>query len=127
MPIAYWCILAGALLPYVAVAAAKFSPGSGYDNARPRETEGAMTGFRARAVAAHHNGFEAFALFAVAVLAAVQLGQEGAALDRLCLAWVILRLAYTAAYCGGWPRTRSVLWTAAIGVALAILTLPAWG
>jgi uncharacterized MAPEG superfamily protein len=126
MPPAYWCLLIGGLLPYAAVGLAKFSPGSGYDNARPRETEAEMTGFRARAVSAHHNSFEAFLLFAPAVLAAGQLGFAGPRLDQLAISWVVLRLVYLAVYCLGWARLRSVVWTAATAVTVAIFTLPIW-
>ncbi len=125
MPPAYWCLLIGGLLPYLAVGVAKFSPGSGYDNARPRQTEAAMTGFRARAIGAHHNSFEALPLFAAAVLIAGQLGYAGARLDHLAMGWVALRLAYLVAYVLGWAVIRSILFTAAMAVVIAIFALPA--
>ena len=126
MPPAYWCLLIGGLLPYLAVGVAKFSPGSGYDNARPRETEAAMTGFRARAIGAHHNSFEAYVLFAAAVLTAGQLGYAGSRLDQLAISWVVLRLAYLVVYCLGWARLRSLVWAGAMAVVIAIFTLPLW-
>ena len=126
LPIAFWCVLIGGLLPYLAVGLAKFTPGSGYDNSRPRQSEAAMGGFRARALAAHLNGFEAFPLFAAAVLMASHLGAGGGRLDRMAMAWVVLRLAYMAVYCAGLATLRSVLWAAAIAVTIAIATLPAW-
>lgn len=126
MPPAYWCLLIGGLLPYLAVGVAKFSSGSGYDNARPRETEAAMTGFRARAMGAHHNSFEAYLFFAAAVLTAGQLGYAGPRLDQLAISWVVLRLVYVVVYCLGWSRLRSLVWAAAMAVVIAIFTLPLW-
>jgi len=40
---------------------------------------------------------------------------------------VVLRLAYIAVYCAGFAPLRSLIWFAATAVAVAILTLPAWG
>ena len=126
MPPASWCLLIGGLLPYLAVGVAKFSPGAGYDNARPRESEAQMTGLSARAMGAHTNGFEAYFFFAAAVLTAGQLGFAGRQLDQLAISWVVIRLVYLAVYCLGWARLRSLVWAAGMAVVLAIFTLPLW-
>jgi uncharacterized MAPEG superfamily protein len=74
MPIAFWCVLAAVVLAYIPTAIPKGKKAvSGYDNARPRETQARFTGFSARAYGAHQNGLEAFGLFAVAVLTATVL------------------------------------------------------
>ena len=125
MSIAYWCVLAAALLPYLTVALAKAF--GTYDNANPRAPD-AYKGFAGRADGAHKNGFEVFAFFAVAVLVA----SAGAPrlviplLDDLALVWLALRFVYLAAYLGGFASCRSVVWVAGWGLTIAIFTMPAW-
>ncbi|WP_430514088.1 MAPEG family protein [Pannonibacter phragmitetus] len=72
MPIAFWCVLAAAFLPILSVVPAKLT--KDFSNARPRDPAFWAEGFRARAQGAQANGFEAFPLFAVAVLVAYQQG-----------------------------------------------------
>mgnify|MGYP006164011713 CR=1 FL=1 len=69
MTTAYWCVLAAALMPYVAVSIAK-SGGERFDNSNPRLWLEKQQGFRARANAAQANSFEAFPFFAAAVIVA---------------------------------------------------------
>ncbi len=69
MTTAYWCVLAAALMPYVAVSIAK-SGGERFDNSNPRLWLERQQGFRARANAAQANSFEAFPFFAAAVIVA---------------------------------------------------------
>ena len=62
MSIPFWCVFISALLIYVAkipVAKAMNEQG-GYDNHLPRQQQAQLTGFGARALAAHQNCFEAF-------------------------------------------------------------------
>lgn len=124
MSAAYWCIVVAAVLPYLTVAVAKAC--APYDNANPRAP--IYKGLAARAHAAHQNGFEAFPLFAIAIVVA----SGGAAkpaiplLDALAVLWVALRLGYLAAYLGDAAGLRTLIWAAGLIDALAILTLPAW-
>lgn len=125
MSLAYWCVLAAAILPYATVGIAK-ALGS-YDNANPRAAD-SYKGRALRAHSAHANGFEAFPLFAVAVLVASGASARAAfpLLDDLALSWVLVRVAYTAAYLGDQPSLRSVVWMLGLGLSIAIFTLPAW-
>ena len=86
MTTAYWCVLTAGLLPYVATVSAKI--GARFDNHMPRAWLASQTGWRARANAAQMNSFEAFPLFAVAVLVAHQLGAPAARVDTLALTFV---------------------------------------
>jgi uncharacterized MAPEG superfamily protein len=124
MSAAYWCMLAGALLPYVTVGIAK-ALGT-YDNANPRKSEN-YSGMALRAQSAHYNAFESFPLFAVAVLVASAGSAHlaNATLDTLAIAWLVLRLVYIAAYLLDRATARSVIWTAAHVVAIVIFTMPA--
>lgn len=122
MILAFWCVLIVGLLPYFTAAPAKAT--KTYDNAAPRDWAARQTGFRARAMAAHANGFEAFPLFAVAVLVAFANGAPHDAIDSLAVIYVVLRLLYVACYYAGWALVRSIVWIAALGVAVAIFCLP---
>lgn len=109
MSLAFWCVLVAGFMPYAFTAIAK-SVGGRYDNRQPREWQSRLSGLAARAHAAHLNGFEAFPLFAAAVIIA-HLGQaEASRVDALALAFVLLRIGYGISYLADWARTRSVLW-----------------
>lgn len=125
MSIAYWCVLAAALLPYMTVGVAKAL--GNYDNANPRAPD-TYSGVALRADGAHKNGFEAFPFFAIAVIVASGADPRHAPplLDELALAWIALRIAYVAAYVANRATIRSLVWGAGWLVALAIFTIPAW-
>ena len=125
MSIAYWCLLAGGLFLFLCVGIAKAN--SAYDNADPRRPD-LYRGLAGRAHAAHHNGFEAFPLFAVAVLVASHGSPQASIffLDTLAIAWVVLRIVYLVAYLGNQPLLRSTVWSFALVVSVAIFTIPAW-
>ena len=117
MTIALWMILIAALLPYLTVGAAKFAGGD-YNNEQPRVWSATLTGWRARAYAAHQNHFEAFPPFAAAVLVATLTNAAAAYVDRLAIAFVLLRVAYTAIYIRGNAKLRSAAW--ALGFACIV-------
>lgn len=125
--VAYWCVLAAALLPYVCAYLAK-SGGfgkprrqGGYDNGQPRAWLARQTGWHARADAAQANSFEALPFFIGAVVIAHQLGAPQTRLDILALLFVILRIIYIAMYVAGLATLRSAVWAAALGANIAIL------
>ena len=111
MTLAYWMVLAGAMLPYLTVAVAKYRPD--YDNAAPRAQLAAADGHRLRAWWAHLNHFEAFPPFAAGVIIAhlAQARQEW--VDILAVAFVALRCLYAALYVADRPTARSLVWSAA--------------
>lgn len=123
MTFAYWCVLIAALLPYATVAIAKYH--RAYDNRSPREWESRLQGHRARAVAAHHNHFEAFAPFAAAVIIAHVAGARQAPLDALAGAFIALRLAYTWAYLADRAALRSLLWFGGLACVIALFAIAA--
>lgn len=125
MTIAIWCVLFAAALPIVCTGMAK-AGSTDFDNARPREWQANLEGWRRRATAAQNNSFEAFPMFAVAVLVATTQGAAGVAVDILALAWVAFRLAYVWAYVSDHATLRSTFFALAFFSAVAIFIAPVW-
>ncbi len=125
--LAYWCVLAAALLPIVCAGIAKSGMFSkprregGYDNRDPRDWLARQTGWRARANAAQANTFEALPFFIGAVVIAHQLGAHQTSVDLLAILFVVLRVVYLLLYLGGQAMARSAVWTLALLVNVAIL------
>jgi uncharacterized MAPEG superfamily protein len=127
--IAYWCVLAMAILPIICAGLSKKSgfgkrrTEGGYDNADPREWQARQEGFSARANAAQANTFESLPFFFAAVIIAHQLSAYQLRLDVLALVFVVLRVLYVMMYLAGMATMRSGIWTAAFAVNIAILFL----
>src|SRR5512145_3017961 len=119
MTTAYWCVLAAALMPYVAVSIAK-SGGERFDNSNPRLWLERQQGVRARANAAQQNSFEAFPFFAAAVIVAHLTQAPQDRIDALAVIFVAARAAYVVCYLADWHWARSIVWT--IGI-VATITL----
>ena len=125
--LAYWCVLAAALLPIICAGIAKSGTFSkprregGYDNLDPRNWLARQTGWRARANAAQANSFEALPFFIGAVVIAHQLGAQQTGLDILAFVFVVLRVVYIFLYLGGQAMARSAVWIVALLVNIAIL------
>ena len=119
MTTAYWCVLAAALMPYVAVSIAK-SGGERLDNRNPRRWLEKQQGFRARANAAQANSFEAFPFFAAAVIVAhlTQAPQER--IDALAVMFVLARAAFIVFYVADWHWARSIVWTMGVVATITI-------
>jgi uncharacterized MAPEG superfamily protein len=98
----------------------------GYDNADPRAWLARQTGRRARANAAQANSFEALPLFIAAVLTAQQLQVPQDVIDGLALAFVLLRVIYIFLYVADRAASRTGVWTAALGVCIALFLAPLW-
>ena len=125
--IAYWCVLAAALLPIVCAGIAKYGMFSvsphqgGYDNRNPREWLALQTDWRKRANAAQANSFESLPFFIGAVIIAHQLGARQTWLDLLAMLFVMLRMFYIMMYVSNMPTARSAVWAGAFMVNVAIL------
>ena len=70
MTVAEWCVFGSLVLYLLSIVPIKWIGYRSYDNARPRDPAFYDDPLRARALAAHQNGIEAFPFFAVAVLLA---------------------------------------------------------
>ena len=120
----YICVMIAGLMPLLFTGYAKFA-GPGFDNRHPREFLARLDGARARAHAAQLNSFEAFPLFAAAVLMAHQAGVEVATIDRLAIIYVLLRLAYGVLYIADKATARSLVWAGATGIWIALMVMAA--
>jgi uncharacterized MAPEG superfamily protein len=122
LTIAYGCLLAAFLMPFVCAGIAKGGR-SRYDNRAPRQWERSLQGYRLRAVAAEANTFEALPFFAAAVIIAHQRGAPQGTLDALAAVWLALRSGYVALYVADRATARSLVWTAALAVNIWIFVL----
>jgi uncharacterized MAPEG superfamily protein len=123
MTIAFWCVLAAALLPYVTIAIGKYD--RKYDNRSPRDWEARLEGGQRRAVFAHYNHFEAFAPFAAAVIVAHLAGASQEWSNALAAAFIAFRIAYTWAYLADKAVLRSVLWAAGMACVIGLFAASA--
>ncbi len=129
MTIAKWCVLIACFLPAVTallpkISSLKLSFKNGkYDNNNPREWEAKQIGWQKRAIAAHSNGYEGLPLFVGAVIFAQMAQGDQGRIDMLAMAYVVLRVAYTATYLMNAGTLRTLVWTAAVGTNVALFLM----
>lgn len=126
MSIPFWCVFISALLIYVArmpVGKAMKEQG-GYNNHLPRQQQAQLTGYGARALAAHQNSIEAFILFAVGVLMAHTTQTVGWLIDTLAIIFVIARILYLWFYLADIPGLRSLVWLVGLVCSLLLMVSP---
>jgi len=123
MTIAFWCVLIAGLLPYVGTITAK--AGAKFDNNNPRDWLARQEGYRRRANAAQMNSFEAFPLFAAAVVVAFLVKGPQSKVDTLAMVFVGARVAYIVCYLADIAAVRSVAWLAGIVSAVWIFATAA--
>jgi uncharacterized MAPEG superfamily protein len=121
LTLAYWCVLAAAVLPYLSAYLAKAGAYGPRDNAAPREWASRQSGWRSRANAAQANGFEGLPFFIGAVVIAHQLGAAQGRIDLLAGAYVLLRVVYVGLYVAGIGGLRSAVWALGFLANVAIL------
>ncbi len=112
MPFAFWCLIVAWVWVYLSKGpvAVAMNRAGGYDNHHPRAQQAQLTGWGARATAAHANGFEAFAPFAAAVLTAHVLGGPAGLVNGLAATFVVARVAYSLLYIADLATLRSLIW-----------------
>lgn len=112
MSVLLWCLLIAGLLPILAKAPVVYfqNRDRGYDNKHPRAQQQRLTGIGARAVAGHYNAYEAFPLFAAAVLATLATDSVSDRSLQLAVAFIVLRIAYHILYLLNADKLRSLVW-----------------
>ena len=122
MTVALWCVLVAGILPYVATLIAK-SGREGFDNRDPRSWLARQEGFRKRANAAQLNAFEAFPLFAAAVIIAQVLNGPQSLVNTLALVFVAARVLHLVFYLANQATLRSLVWFVGFGSVIAIFVV----
>jgi uncharacterized MAPEG superfamily protein len=126
MTIAEVAVFATVILYLLTIAPVKALGHRRFDNANPRDPAFYKSEIAGRALGAHINGIETFPFFAVAVLLAEYRGQPQYLVDLLAGGFVLVRLAFVAAYLGNWPTTRTLLWNLGFLANAAIFFMPWW-
>jgi uncharacterized MAPEG superfamily protein len=126
MTLADLCLVGAVIIIIGTIAIAKAAGRGQFDNAKPRDPDFYKDPFRARALWAHQNGLESFPLFAAAVILAEMRGASQSVVDGLAAAFLVVRIAYVAAYLADKPRLRSALFTLGFAATLAIFFAPLW-
>lgn len=124
MPLAYWCVLIAALMPYALGKYAKLGVPS--DNRYPREDYENFPPRNRRAYAAHQNALESFPFFAVAVVIALTMGAPVYTVNVLAVLYILLRIAHALLYIFNKPTARSMTFAVTMAVNVAIFVLPAF-
>lgn len=124
MTIAYWCVLAAIMTPYIWSIVAKQSAPK-FDNSKPREWLGNLDGRGARANWAQQNNFEALPGFIAAVIIAHLAQAPQFWIDLLALNFVVLRVFYGVLYIADKPSLRSLVWMLAIACVVGLFVISA--
>ncbi|GAA6173269.1 MAPEG family protein [Colwellia sp. KU-HH00111] len=107
-----WCLFIATLLPIIAKGPVAYAMSKlgGYNNNHPREQQSKLTGFGARALAAHQNAFESLIIFAPAVLLAIATQHTGENITLLAIVHICARIAYNIFYLINSDKLRSIVW-----------------
>lgn len=130
MILAYWCVLIAALMPVGFVGVAKFMGQRKMgprENHHPRQWLEESEGAQQRAYWAQLNSFEAFPMFAAAVIIAVIAGGSIGAINTLAVLFVILRLIYGWCYITDRATLRSLVWFGATLCSIVLFIVGAVG
>lgn len=125
-------LLIASQLPIVAAGIAKSrslrATANRYDNSEPRLwLERQTEPWRRRANAAQANSFEALPFLFAAALFALVLQAPTGLIDALLAAWLVLRAIYLWCYVRDKATARSLVWTLALLVNVALLFAPFYG
>jgi uncharacterized MAPEG superfamily protein len=125
MSIILICLFIVTVMPILAKAplALAMSKAGGYDNRNPREQQKSLSGFGARAKAAHENCFEALIMFTPGALAVLVTNNAGQLAEYFAIAFVASRLAYLVAYYFDKHVLRSTFWSIGFISSLSLVWL----
>ncbi|WP_237068611.1 MAPEG family protein [Microbulbifer guangxiensis] len=121
MTVAFWCLLAAAIMPYLFTLTAKFTGEGRYDNRAPRAYLESQRGLAQRADWAQRNSFEALPIFVAAVLAGAVSGVPDQWLAMLALGFIAFRVLYGVCYLKDWAGARSLMWSGGYLCCLVLL------
>lgn len=126
MTVAYWCVLAAILLPYIWTGVAKFTSGfRPRDNYNPREYMEKLEGPAKRAHWAQLNTFESIPGFMAAVIIAHLAEAPQGQVDTLAVAYIVLRLVYGLLYIKDQAPLRSLVWAGGVACIVGLFVVAA--
>ncbi|MCG7571512.1 hypothetical protein CWC05_15880 [Pseudoalteromonas ruthenica] len=119
------CALIACVLPILAKAPLAWAQNQqgGYDNRHPRAQQHALTGFGARALAAHQNSFESLIIFAVALAVVIGANKQAAVMDTLAISYIVARVLYCLCYWFDLHLLRSLIWAVSYACPIAMIAL----
>ena len=117
------CLFIASVLPFIAKVPVAYAMHqlNGYDNLQPRTQQAKLTGFGARALAAHQNAFESLIIFAPAVLLAIATKTFNDTVSLLAISHVIARVMYNLLYLVNLGLLRSIAWALGLTCSLMII------
>lgn len=96
----------------------------GYDNRHPRQQQARLSGAGARALAAHQNTIDNFALFAAGILVAEAVAQPHLVSGILAIGFLVARVLYVVCYVKDWATLRSLIWAAGYFACIGLMLSP---
>ncbi len=96
---------------------------AGYDNKHPREQQSKLTGFGARALAAHQNSFESLIVFGVALAVVMSTNNVYHVTETLAVMHVVSRVMYCIFYYINQDILRSLVWLVGYVCAVAMIAV----
>ena len=123
MTILIWALFIATILPFLAKVPVAYAMNKlgGYDNNHPRAQQNQLTGFGARALAAHQNAFESLIIFSAAILCALATNTVTESVQALAITHVCARIIYNILYLTNSGTFRSVVWFISLGSSLTII------
>lgn len=115
------CVFIASIQPILFIGVAKIL--GGYKLGNNHDTRKFLSKTEGKAYlakCAHDNSWEAFAPFAAAVIMAMISGADPHMINRLALAFVVLRFLYGLAYIFDQPTLRSTIWAGGFGCQVAL-------
>lgn len=128
MTAAYWAIIIAfvmILVPRGFGIAGQWRLPGGFDYGASRDQQAQLTGMARRAQAAHLNGIEGFAPFAIAVWMAQEVGANSASVNQWAMAYAASRILFVIAYMADLNPWRTVIWLAGMVCNIALFVLAA--
>ena len=121
---AIWAMVVASLLPFIMAMIAKLVGGFRFsDNANPRDFLARTSGMAARANAAQKNSYESLPIFLVAVVVAMLFFVPQGVINKLAWLYVLIRIAYCAAYITNLALFRSILWLLSLACSFMLFYL----
>ncbi|MBL0924000.1 MAG: MAPEG family protein [Sphingomonadaceae bacterium] len=123
---AYWSIVIAfgmILIPRGFAIVGQYRLPGGFNYGASRDQQADLSGIARRGQAAHLNGIEGFAPFAVAVWMALELGANAQIIDQLALAYGASRILFVIAYLADLNPWRTLIWLAGIGCNIALFVV----